>query len=319
MDALRSVCSLAPLTAHVACSALAALASLGLAPTNARAQSAPTSVIIVGVSDAETGEALTGTQVFLPALSRTASTDGLGEARFLSIPSGLHRIRIRRLGYAAVDTSLNFVGDTTGVVFRLMRTPVSVEGVEVTATAPARLRDFEMRRGIGLGRYLTATDLEKEGGRPFGIVAMTKFPGLQYVTDGDGRPHVASVRGSCGVGTSPSEAIVTRARSGGSGSRGMSAGGGNPGGVEGSPGGGTGSDGGRGMTSSNANAALGTCAPTKQCYVLAFLDNLQLDSADFDLISTWDIAGVEYYTGNSVPPRYRVSGSACGVLLVWSK
>ena len=59
--------------------------------------------------------------------------------------------------------------------------------------------------------------------------------------------------------------------------------------------------------------------PSKHCYVVTFLDNIQLDQADFDLVTTRDIAGVEYYTGNNVPARYRVSGAACGVLLVWSK
>jgi hypothetical protein len=59
--------------------------------------------------------------------------------------------------------------------------------------------------------------------------------------------------------------------------------------------------------------------PSKPCHILMFLDGIQLDSADFDLVTTWDIAAVEYYTGNSVPPRYRVSGAACGVMLVWSK
>jgi hypothetical protein len=295
---------------------LAVFAAIVAPAISVGAQSNPTSVVIVGVSDGETGEALSGTQVFLPGLSRTLQTDGLGEARFTGIPSGMHRIRIRRLGYSAVDTSLAFVGDTTGVVFRLHRTAVTMDVVEVKAVSP-RLKDFETRRAIGTGRYLTAADLEKDASRPFGIVAMTKFPGLQYVTDGDGRPHIASVRGSCGVGASPSEQILTRARSGGSGGRGSSAGTRTPGGVEGAPGSGTGTEG--GPAGSDPRASLGSCTPSKQCYVLAFLDNLQLDSADFDLISTWDIAGVEYYSGNSVPPRYRVSGAACGVLLVWSK
>jgi hypothetical protein len=53
--------------------------------------------------------------------------------------------------------------------------------------------------------------------------------------------------------------------------------------------------------------------------VIVFLDDIQLDVADFDIVSTWDLAGVEYYTGNNVPARYRVSGAACGVLLTWSK
>ena len=307
------------LSAALRRTAIAAVGAFALS-TIAIAQTTPRSVIIVGVSDAESGEALSGTQVILPALSKTMQTDGLGEARFVSIPSGLHRIRVRRIGYAAVDTSLTFVGDTTGVVFRLHRTPVSLETVDVKAVAP-RLKDFEMRRAIGTGRYLTADQLEKDGSRPFGIVAMTRFPGLRMVTDADGRPHIASVRGSCGVGVSPSEGILAGARGGGGGGRGAATTGGSPTGVEGSGGAGSGTTGGSGSGAGSGatRTSFGSCMPAKDCYVITFLDNLQLDSADFDLITTWDIAGVEYYSGNSVPPRYRVSGAACGVLLVWSK
>jgi hypothetical protein len=303
-------------TRRVALGLLGTLACASLAV----AQSAQTSVIIVGVSDAETGEALSGTQIILPGLSKTLQTDGLGEARFASIPSGLHRIRVRRLGYAAVDTSLTFVGDTTGVVFRIHRTPVSLETVDVKAVSP-RLMAFEMRRAIGTGRYLTAEQLEKDGSRPFGLVAMMRFPGLRMVTDADGRPHIASVRGSCGVGVSPSEGILAGARGGGGGGRGAATTGGSPTGVEGSGGAGSGTSGGSGSGAGSGatRTSVGSCMPAKECYVVTFLDNLQLDSADFDLITTWDIAGVEYYSGNSVPARYRVSGAACGVLLVWSK
>jgi hypothetical protein len=50
-----------------------------------------------------------------------------------------------------------------------------------------------------------------------------------------------------------------------------------------------------------------------------WLDNINLGESDPGLIRTWDLSGVEYYTGNSVPARYRTSGAACGVVLLWSK
>ena len=299
---------------------VAALASVLASPIGtAGAQGTPaTTVVIVGVSDSQTGEALQGAQIFFPTLGRSGLTDGLGEAR-TTVPSGIHRIRVRFLGYVAVDTSLTFVGDTSGVVFRLPRVPTTMETVDVKTTSP-RMKDFEMRRTIGLGRFLTADQLDKEGSRPFGIVAMTKFPGLQLVTDTDGRPHIASVRGSCGAGTSPSEAILAGARGGGSGGRGAATTGGGPTGSTGSAGGsGSGTSAGSSSPGGATRTSVGSCMPSKQCYVVTFLDDIQLDSADFDLITTWDVAGVEYYTGNSVPPRYRVSGAACGVMLVWSK
>ncbi|HUQ79715.1 MAG TPA: carboxypeptidase-like regulatory domain-containing protein [Gemmatimonadaceae bacterium] len=284
----------------------------------ARAQSGPATFVVIGVSDAETGQALQGAQVFFPALGRTSLTDGLGESR-TSIPSGTHRIRVRFLGYAAMDTSLSFTGDTSGVVFRLARAATKMDVLEVRTTSP-RMKDFEMRRGMGIGRFLTADQLEREGSRPFGIVAMTRFPGLQMVTGADGRPHLSSVRGSCGSETSPSEGILAGARTGASGGRSAANAGGASGGSTGSAsgtGGGTGS--GTSGPTASSRTLLGSCTPGRQCYVVTFLDGIQLDSSDFDLVTTWDVGGVEYYSGNNVPSRYRVSGAACGVMLVWSK
>jgi hypothetical protein len=43
------------------------------------------------------------------------------------------------------------------------------------------------------------------------------------------------------------------------------------------------------------------------------------EDVDLDFIRTWDLAGVEFYNGASVPVRYRVSGSGCGVVLLWSR
>jgi hypothetical protein len=276
-----------------------------------------TTVLVVGVSDVATGQALQGAEVVFPALGRSGRTDGLGEARLAGIPVGSHRIRVRFIGYAAADTMLSFEGDTTGIVFRLGRSAVTMEAVEVKATGPSRLRDFESRRLMGLGKYMTIDQLEKEGSREFGMVAMSRFPGLRVVHDGDGRPHIASIRGSCGVGSSPSEAIRPGAKGGGSGGRGAATTGGSPTGVQGSGGAGTGT--GTPEPAVGTVTAGGSCSSNKPCLVQAYLDDILLDEADFDIISTWDLAGVEYYSGAQVPARYRISGAACGVMLLWSK
>src|SRR6185295_2825288 len=190
------------------------------------------------------------------------------------------------------------------------------EAVEVRAIGPSRLREFDMRRQSGIGKYLTADQLAKEANREFGIVAMSRFPGLSVVHDGDGRPHLASVRGSCGVGSSPSEAIRAGSRGGGSGGRGAASAGGTPTGVQGSGGAGTGSG-----TEPPVGTAFsaGSCTPNKGCIVQTYLDDILLDEADFDIIATWDLAGVEYYSGAQSPLRYRISCAACGVMLLWSK
>lgn len=254
----------------------------------------------VSVADAESGAPLRGAEVVFPTLKLVHLTDSLGRARIPGIRSGDHRVRVRFLGYAATDTTLRIGGDTTTVAFRLERSATRVAGVTVTASeVPAGLRDFETRRKQGLGRFLTASDLTRDADRDFTLVATMRFPGLSLQTDTDGRPHVASMRSNCGADAGR---VSTD-------NRGVERIGGNPGlksglgsrGIDGEP------------------QLQGSCSNMRPCLVPIFLDDIELGEADAGIIRTWDLSGAEYYTPSTVPPRYRRSGSACGVLLLWSK
>src|SRR6185369_261807 len=66
----------------------------------------------------------------------------------------------------------------------------------------------------------------------------------------------------------------------------------------------------------NATAACGTSEP---CPVQLYLDDQYLASEDIDIIKTPQVAAVEVYSGASMPAKYRIGGSACGVILVWSR
>lgn len=211
-------------------------------------------------------------------------------------------MRVRLIGYAPADVRLRFNGDTTGAVFRLERAAVPLSGVDVTADAvPIGLKDFEVRRQQGIGRFLTETDLARDAERDFVTVASLRFPGLRMAFDRANRPHIASVRSPCG-GTG----------SGGD-SRGVDHIGArpSPAGSGGGAAGGTGASGG--------STISGSCESIRPCLVQIYLDDVKLDEETDTLIRTWDLSGAEYYTGASMPARYRTSGSACGVLLLWSK
>jgi hypothetical protein len=58
----------------------------------------------------------------------------------------------------------------------------------------------------------------------------------------------------------------------------------------------------------------------KPCAVSVYLDGVPITQDDvWDLTRTWDLAGVEYYDGQTAPAEYRVAGTVCGVLLLWSR
>lgn len=258
------------------------------------------STLSVGVADAESGKPISGAEVLLPELRLLVRTDSMGQARVPGVPFGEHRVRVRLQGYEPSDVQVKFAGDTTGAVFRLGRSNTTLAPVEVTASAvPSQLKDFEGRRKQGIGRFLVESDLTREGDRDFTMVAGMRFPGLSMRTDADGQVHIASTRSSCGAdGGRPSTD-----------NRGVERIGGKPGmkpaigsrGIDGEP------------------QMTGACTSERPCLVPIYLDNIPLGEADNNMIRTWDLSGAEYYTGNSVPARYRSSGTACGALILWSK
>ena len=216
---------------------------------------------MVGVADAETGQPLEGAEVILMKAYRFARADALGEATISNVPRGPQRVRVRRLGYTPLEINVAIVGDTTGAVFRLQRSPVKLASVDVTADwLPPRIKDVEIRRRQGIGRFLDATQLEHDGDREFALVVTTRFPGLTTAQGEGNHRIIVSSRPMC-----------------------------------------------RGAIPIYLDDVLISGAPGAPA------------TDDTDLVRTWDLAVVEYYTGAQVPARYRTHDYGCGVLLLWSK
>jgi len=226
---------------------------------------AATSVVVAGVADADTGAPLTDALVRLPDLGRAARTDWIGEARIAGIKPGLVRIEARKLGYAPADVTLIVNGDSIGPVFMLSRSTAALDTVRVFGQlVPARLEEFERRRHMGIGRFLTDSVLEKEGNLSLAVALSMRLPGIRAVQDPDIPSHSRLVSTRIGA-TTPR---------------------------------------GRGLQ--------------LDCAVDVYLDGfLYLD--DIDSISPREIAGVEFYTMGSAPPRYRRGTGSCQVMLIWSK
>ena len=151
-----------------------------LLPLAHAAAQSKTSVIVAGVADADTGAPLPDAQVRLPDLGRLARTDWMGEARIGGVALAPTRIEVRKLGYAPADITLPITGDSIGPVFMLSRAVSVLDTVTVMGrVVPTRLKDFEIRRNTGLGRFVTDSVLEKEASRPLSLVLSTRFPGLR--------------------------------------------------------------------------------------------------------------------------------------------
>lgn len=242
--------------------------------------------LAIAVTDAETRSPLVAAEIVILSLRKVAKTDTSGHALITGLAAGEYSVRVRRLGYDAVTRTVT-VGDSVEAVFALKPVALRLDPVAVDRpVVPVYLQNFEARRSTGIGRYLTAADLAKESDRELAMVLTSRFPGLRLVFDSRGKPLVASSRSNCGSAGPSVPRLDGRAPSGGG---------------------------------ETATGSSGSCFSVHPCVVQTFLDDINLGELDFDIVRTWDLAGVEYYTGASMPPRYRVSGSACGVLLLWSK
>jgi hypothetical protein len=265
---------------HAACCAIACIGLAGPLQSLA-AQSRHLTTLFATVADGATGTPLSTAEVIVPDLRRIGRANWLGKVLVVDVPSGVHRVRVRVFGYQPIEVPVAFQGDTVGVNFMLKALPPMLDTVRVTAAqVPMHLQEFESRRRTGLGRYLSHAQLDSAGSRDFETVMTMRFPGLQVVELSAGRRILVSTRGGCGA--DPSR-LPNR---------------------YGAAGGGAGGAG---------------CANSAPCPVIVRLDGMDLGDADLDIVRTWDLAGVEYYSGSQVPVRYRTSGSACGVMLLWSK
>lgn len=280
---------------------------------------------VIRVDEMKTRAPIEGAEVVVDA-QRLVRTDSSGIARLNDLPLGQHSLRVRKLGYAAA--SINFMvgqgADTLDVM--LVQQSLALDTVRVTATRVAEnLRDFETRRNQGLGRYITEDQLAKLGNTAFTTVITTHIPGLRVQTDDQGTDYLVSTRSSCG-GPSASSFTVPLTMAGAAGQGSGSGGAARPSssgpatGASGSgvPGSSGSSNGGNVVAS--IGGMVGSCNGA-MCPLVIYIDGVHIpqEGNGLDLVRTWDLGGVEYYSGSSIPARYRENGSACGVLLAWSR
>ena len=291
-----------PVARRVALALLSCVA-LVVAAKQVSAQSA--AILVVGVSEVATGSPIADADVFLPELGRRARTDRFGEARLARIASGVYEVRVRHLGFAAAAVLVPLQKDSTRVAVLLRPAAATLDTVRVTESAMTveAHRQFEMRRRRGLGRFLGPDELLKESFQEFPVVAVQHFPGLALITGRSGQWQLASRHGSCGVDTTyevlnsagvalrnqPGSNVITGA---GSGAR---------------------------RTAGEAATSPSSCFSDHPCHVKLFLDDQPVAESDINIVHTQELYGVEYYASGNAPPQYRLSGSACGVILLWTR
>ncbi len=155
---------------------------LGGLPEAVGAQSEAGVVLVARVTDEVTHRPLYGVELSLLDPTRLVRTDTGGRAIMQRVASGMHSVRLRRVGYVSIETELSVYGDTAEFDFVLRRTAAELERVTIEDRAtPASLTEFEVRRRMGVGHFLTDSILRREGQRPLANILASRFPGLTLV------------------------------------------------------------------------------------------------------------------------------------------
>ena len=128
----------------------------------------------ISIHDRESHAPLRMASIRISGSPQSYTSDTTGH---LSIEArqGTIRFHARALGYSPLDTVITVESDT--VIRIALARAVQLDTVRATASATREhLREFEARRQLGSGRYLTESDLVVEGNRPFASVAAARFP-----------------------------------------------------------------------------------------------------------------------------------------------
>jgi hypothetical protein len=143
---------------------LAALLA-GAGPLHAFQAGERTAGVAWVVLDAATGEPVPHAVVEIASQARTTRSDSTGRFRMVGLQPQIIGIRLRALGYEAVERSLNlFAGRTVTVEYLLTPTALALPEVEVSGQ-PSRsilhTGGFEDRRRMGNGRFYTEDEISR--------------------------------------------------------------------------------------------------------------------------------------------------------------
>jgi hypothetical protein len=138
---------------------------------------------------------LTNADVAIEGMNLTRRTDDRGQFRFEAVSAGVHRVTVRKIGYAQLDTSLAFPEDRD-IEWRVtMREKVvTLDSVIVRAPTDPLLEEFEENRKRGFGRFRTRADLTKFDGVSLPNV-MRSMQGADIIRTTGSGAYMTSKRG----------------------------------------------------------------------------------------------------------------------------
>ncbi|MCC6241820.1 MAG: carboxypeptidase regulatory-like domain-containing protein [Gemmatimonadaceae bacterium] len=261
-------------------------------------------VLVGSVIVDSTGAPIVNADVSLTDLGRTVRTDSRGAFRVDDVPVGTHVLSVRQVGYAPSFATLDFQAGRVVEQRVSLARATRLSAIETNADgAPL---EFETRRKLGAGTFLSRAELDQHRGRRLGEV-LGQVTGFGQAAGGGARSFV--------VGKRAPVRLPPRKGPAGCGQGGI-----NP----------------NCTFSVNDLRDQGFYCPTQAeqrqgilscaCFAQVYVDNLLMNSGrptepfDVSTIAVDEVAGVEFFpTPASTPSRYSNLNAVCGVMLVWTR
>ena len=131
-----------------------------LAASTLGAQASKTGTLTGTVFD-EKGIPVPNVEVAISKVSRTTRTDSAGKYILALIPVGSYDVAFRRVSYAPMVFTLDISpGDTTEAEVKMNAVPQPMTKVIVEDRGNLRLEGFEARKKMGIGHYVTRSEIE---------------------------------------------------------------------------------------------------------------------------------------------------------------
>jgi len=148
-----------------------------------------------GVARNQTGQPVNGARVTLWGTGVEATANASGQYQFAALPEGTYTVEVRAVGFQPHRAPADLFAARDNVV-DLTLTPLitTVDTMRVRANRAVPLEEFERRRKLGFGHFLTEDDLKKKGPTYMGDI-FRGLPGVVTMPGQFGRDRVL-IRGT---------------------------------------------------------------------------------------------------------------------------
>jgi hypothetical protein len=159
----------------------------------ASAQNSPTAIAVTTIN-ADSKSVVGAVEINVDG--RNATTDTSGQVVISGLVPGRHHVQARHLGFQPVSAYVECTeGETLRVRLMMRQSGPMLDTQHVVARgASVGLREFEERRALGEGRFLTREEIDKFAGRELATQLAVRLPETRVQVGRTGGRYLMSLR-----------------------------------------------------------------------------------------------------------------------------